>query len=234
MHVNGFIFVVIHNLIMHINHKALSILAINLAFILSAGISYAQVTFSVGAGVKSNYVNHRAKMTMAGLSKTSDDGSYPYLVTLKDGTRETVKSKIYTDTKLHQCYLISEDKTVPKADSTRRYQKILPNQTKYIFRLDGDNGVGAGVARDSCWMFQVMTGSLNAYSYLSKQEGAGFDPSTIIGIQLNSGPIIQCNTDNLKQIIGSDANALKEFETGNYYNAMYLYNTDVAKANSDK
>ncbi len=88
---------------------------------------------------------------------------YKFKVTFKDGSVKEVKSKIYPDTVKHANYLLFEDKTLPKTDSNRR-QKIYAKQTLNISRSGFGDAEITGIATDSCWRFQVVSGKINAYS----------------------------------------------------------------------
>jgi len=191
----------------------------------------AQVTVgaSVLGAVNASYVTHNKPMKFDGIHTIYENGEFPYLVVFKDNTRKTVRSSIHTDTMLRTNYLIFVDKSFPRSDSIHRNKRIYPGDTRFIFRTDAGNGVGAGIPRDSCWMFPVISDHLKAYSYLSEQESVFFEPSTIVGLQLNDGPIVGCTMENLKQIISSDPSAVKEFDKKNYYMAIYRFNTDAAK-----
>ncbi|AYL95049.1 hypothetical protein [Mucilaginibacter celer] len=166
---------------------------------------------------------------------------YTFTVTMADGTTKEVNSKIYVDTSLHKNYLLFVDKSLPKTDSNRN-QKIFPEQTKEISRnvaLISGNIKKAdfatppryyrGIAKDSCWMFKVISGSINAYSFLSEEDGQMFNPSTIVAIQLNDGAIVKFNEENLKQMVGDDIDALEIIQRKNYMRAIKKFNRNREK-----
>ncbi|WP_114938230.1 hypothetical protein [Mucilaginibacter endophyticus] len=170
---------------------------------------------------------------------------YTYQVTMADGTQKEVSSKIYADTAAHKNYLLFIDKSLAKSDSNRK-QKIYPFQTKNIARdLSSSlsltkNGKPVspknyytGIAKDSCWMFKVITGPINVYSILSVEVGQAVDPSTIVGIQLNDGPILNYNEENLKGMIVQDAEAMEYIGQKNYLKAIKKYNKNIEKAPKD-
>ncbi|MBS1521736.1 MAG: hypothetical protein JST50_12115 [Bacteroidetes bacterium] len=163
-----------------------------------------------------------------------------YTVTFKDSTVKKVVSFMYTDTVLHKNFLVYVDKKFPKSDTIHRNQKIYTDQTKYISVI-GDYRSGAemyGVPTDSCWMFKVIDGSLAVYArslnYLTERGGllneTNFDPSAIVGIQLNDGPIEKYSKDNLIKMVGQNADALEAIGKGKYYKAVTRYNRDAEKA----
>lgn len=86
-----------------------------------------------------------------------------------------------------------------------------------------------GVAKDSCWMFKAISGAISAYSLLSEKDELYFDPSTIVGIQLNDGEIVKFNETNLKAMVGNDIDALENIQRKNYLKAISKYNRNVEK-----
>lgn len=86
------------------------------------------------------------------------------------------------------------------------------------------------MATDSCWMFKIASGQINAYSYLSEESGPNFSNWTIIGIQLNNGPIIKYSEENLVQMVGQDADALTKIKDKDYLQAIKKYNRNAEKA----
>jgi len=161
--------------------------------------------------------------------------AYDYLVILKDSTKKEVNSKIYSDTSLHKNYLFLGDPD-SKSDSKNKTLRIYSDQTLSICRTVTQENSSRiiniiGMANDSCWMFKVVSGAINAYSFLSEQD-TDFNPLTINGIQVGNGLIENYNNENLKKLISSDAEAVKYFEKKKYYKAMVTYNNDVEKANN--
>lgn len=167
---------------------------------------------------------------------------HSFIVTMLDSSKKEIYSKIYVDTVAKKMFLLYVDQSLKKTD-TNRVRKIYPSQTINIARSlipPGTNAVRQNVVAprpiyyigkpsDSCWMFKVISGPINAYSYLS-EDGQEFSPSTIVGIQLNNGPIINFTEGNLKQIIGQDdVDALQIVQNGNYLRAIKRYNSDMKK-----
>ena len=163
-----------------------------------------------------------------------------YQVTLKDSSVKQVVSFMYIDTTLHKNFLLSVDKKYPKSDSAHRYQKIYSDQTLYISAVvNGSSGQESyGVPKDSCWMFKVIDGSLTVYAkslnYLTESDGllntTDFEPSAIVGIQLNDGPIEKYNKENLVKMVGGNMDAVEAIEKKKYYKAVRKYNHDAEKA----
>ncbi|WP_295674099.1 hypothetical protein [uncultured Mucilaginibacter sp.] len=168
---------------------------------------------------------------------------YDFEVFLRDGTKIEVTSAMYTDSVTKRHFIVLIDKKYKKSD-TNRYKKIYPIQTLYIQRNLAMNGPGLihnnikppppvyykGAANDSCWMFKVISGAINAYSFSGQEDGTYFNETSIVAIQLNNGPILNFNEENLKLMVASDINALEAIGKKNYYKAIKRYNKDIEKA----
>jgi hypothetical protein len=166
---------------------------------------------------------------------------YDFMVTMLDGSKKLVRSKIYVDTATDKNYLLLVNKNLPKTDPNRN-QKIYPSQTLSIDRDVTPGGINiddpppekkvyfTGIAKDSCWMFKVLSGPITVYSYLTEHNSQLFDPVSIVGIQFHDGPIVAFNAENLKAIIGQDdLDALEIIQHENYYRAIKKYNRDKEK-----
>ncbi|MBE9585768.1 hypothetical protein IM792_15030 [Mucilaginibacter sp. JRF] len=188
--------------------KLLPLLVIGL---LSFEVSSAQNTyFTPGVGLY--YVNNNAK--------------FEYTVTSTDGSTQKIKSKIYQDSASRKFYIEFVDKKAPKSDPNR-IQKIYPDQTISISRVV-EYGVPPvyGIAKDSCWMFKVINGPINAYSHFAGTSDR-YDESTIIGIQNGENmPIIAFTPDNLKLLISKDRYAMDYFTRKKYLKALKEYNNN--------
>jgi hypothetical protein len=164
---------------------------------------------------------------------------YTFTVTMANGAVREVYSKILDDTAKHKKYLLYVDKSLAKSDSNRN-QKIYPNQTISISRNLALVASGirkadfptpprpfTGIAKDTCWMFKVISGPISVYSYLSEDDDQVYNPATFVGLQLNDGPIMNYNEANLKEMIGqNDINALEKVVRKNYVGAIKKYNRD--------
>ena len=159
---------------------------------------------------------------------------YFYHVTLKDSSTLTVESAIYTDTALHKDYLLLVDKKYPKSDTAHRNKKIYSQQTLGVMRIASSGYLNHpvyinGLPTDTCWLFKAVPGTINMYSYLSEKEGIMFQSATIVAIQLNDGPIVKFEADNLKKMILQDKDALEYFDKKKYYKAIKQFNKDNEK-----
>ncbi|MFC0518383.1 hypothetical protein ACFFGT_29485 [Mucilaginibacter angelicae] len=173
-------------------------------------------------------------------NKSTSNPEYTFLVTMLNGTKKEVNSRIYVDAYAHKSYLLFIDHSLAKTD-TNREQVIYPEQTVEIARnltpspsekhavITSSPYYYTGVAKDSCWMFKVISGSINVYSLLSEQEGKMFNPKSIVGIQLNNGPIVQYNEENLRAMIGDDLDAIESIQWKNYLKAIKIYNRNTEK-----
>jgi hypothetical protein len=156
---------------------------------------------------------------MHGVEATAQE--YLFEVMMLDSTKKEISSAIYTDIKTKKRFLLSVAKRYKNSD-TNRYKKIYPSQTLYIAVQVETTGNGGdenttgkylyGRAADSCWMFNIKGGAINIYSYSCEGWDSRYSPATIVGIQLNDGAIEQFTAENLKKIIGQDAEAMKVFD----------------------
>jgi len=173
-------------------------------------------------------------MHMRGVQSTEQE--YDFTITLRDNTTREVTSAIYTDTVAKKCFIVLIDKKYKKSDPNR-YKKIYPSQTLNLtcaLEQNGKDDMTAGqqfrgIPKDTCWMFKVISGRINAYSFLVINENILFYPETIVGIQLNDGPIVQFNEANLKSMIINDSHAMESLEDNGLLKAILRFNNDMNK-----
>ena len=149
---------------------------------------------------------------------------YGFEMLLKDSTEQKTYNPIQLDTIQRKTYLVVVNKNFPKSDPDHRNQRIYPDQTTQISRTNYSGKKFIGISKDSCWMFKVISGPINVYSYLSEESGPTFQESTIVGIQSGDGPILKYSVENLKQMVGNDADALESIESKDYLKAIKRYN----------
>ena len=166
-------------------------------------------------------------MNLRGVQGTAND--YDFVITLLDNTKIKVTSAMYIDSVTKKCFILFVDKKYSKSDSNR-YKRIYPTQTLVLSQKNQYNNLSGsyihGIPADSCWMFKAISGSISAYTSMNEDEDKNFDPGTIVGIQLNDGPIIRFTEENLKQLVGQDTNALESIERKNFWGAIKKYNRD--------
>jgi hypothetical protein len=174
---------------------------------------------------------------------TASKLEYNFEVFLRDSTKLEVTSGMYTDSVTKRHFIVIVDKKFKKSD-TNRYKKIYPAQTLYIQRniaIRGPvlihNNIKApppvyykGAANDTCWMFKVLSGAINVYSFSGEEDGLYFDEASIVAIQLNNGPILNFNEENLKLMVGDDINSLESIKKKSYFKAIKKFNKDAEKA----
>ncbi|WP_184542823.1 hypothetical protein [Mucilaginibacter sp. FT3.2] len=214
-------------------------------FIATGKVLQAQNMGSVNAMLSQQQMqwSMQRQMTISMMLNHSDANfKYKFVVIMADSSRKEVNSKILSDEQTHKTYLLYVDKSLPKSD-TNRNQKIYPGQTISIerssplitdLRAPVKNTVREkiykGLAKDSCWMFKAMSGSISVYSYLSVETDRTFDERTIVGIQLHDdGPILKYNAENLKQMVGDDIDALESIQNKSYLKAIKKYNHNRQK-----
>jgi len=151
---------------------------------------------------------------------------YDFKVTMKDGTVKVVTSKIYADTTTHKSYLIFVNKDLKRSDPNRE-TRVYPSETVKISReqVDFEKKFDVeGVPTDSCWLFKVMKGKINAYSHLS--EVVDLNEAYLRAFQTGDGPIQKLDSAALAPLVKEDPKAFKAFEKKNYYKAIDKYNSD--------
>ncbi len=85
---------------------------------------------------------------------------YDYHIVFTNGKDTTIYTKIYADSPAQ--YIMMENKSVRKKDSGR-YIKIYPSQTRSISHTDVNTEKDhIGQPNDSCWLFKVIEGNINA------------------------------------------------------------------------
>lgn len=89
----------------------------------------------------------------------------------------------------------------------KKKQKLVPADTREVYRLQGSGEKIVGIPADSCWLFKVVKGPITGYSNLA-EEGYSY----VIAIQVTpKGPIVPFTLDNLKAMIGpTDDKELKK------------------------
>lgn len=175
------------------------------------------------AGVGAMYIGDYSKMSSKdAMDKDMETGNwiyrlnnlknikYNFTVVMRDNSVKQVHSKIYADSIRNQSYLIDDSQ-----------QKIYCAQTKRISRINGSDAL-TGIATDSCWLFKVVSGQLNAYSQLS--ETAGINSFYIMDIQVGDGEIQRFTPELLESIINGDPKSKKAFVKKDYYKAIEKYN----------
>ena len=118
-----------------------------------------------------------------------------YSVLMNSGVSVMVQSRMEFD-KGGRAYLVLEDKSKKKNDSLRT-SRILPNMTKSVSQISANyEEIMKGSPADSCWLFKVLPGAVNVYSFLP----ANYDLH--IGyfkmLQKGDGEMVSFNESNLK------------------------------------
>jgi hypothetical protein len=136
-------------------------------------------------------------------------GKYTFVLTMKDNSTREVKSKLYADSLANKSYVVDGQ------------QKVYCDETRAIIRRENGSDV-AGIATDSCWLFKIVSGKINAYSFLSENAG----PFSIAALQTQNGPIQNFNGYTLEQMINTDQKAMKAFSKRDYIKAIEKFNAN--------
>jgi hypothetical protein len=136
---------------------------------------------------------------------------YDFNVVLKNGEQKIIKSKINLQDSVHSLtYKENGEK-----------KKLLPAETTEIYRFTQNGKKIAGVATDSCWLFKVVEGKINGYSFLSEVS-----TSYLSAFQAGDGEILPLTKDNLMLVVGDDPKRVKWVEKGNYAKAILDFNKE--------
>ena len=107
---------------------------------------------------------------------------YEFNAVLKNGEQKIVKSKINLQDSVHS---LSYKENGEK-------KKLLPTETTEIYRFTQGGKKITGIATDSCWLFKVVEGKINGYSFLSAESS-----EYLSAFQLEEGEILPLTKDNL-------------------------------------
>lgn len=136
---------------------------------------------------------------------------YEFSVVLKNGEEKKIKSKIHLADSVHSLtYKENGEK-----------KKLLPTETQEIYRYTNTGKKIAGVPTDSCWLFKVLEGKINGYSFLSEESS-----SYLSAFQNGDGEILPLTKNNLLPIVGDDPKRVKWVEKGNFAKAILDYNKE--------
>lgn len=178
-----------------------------------------------------NYTNYNYNIWGRLLNLNSNkiaNNRYDFTVILKDSTARFVNSKIHVDTALNKAYLLLVNKKLPKFDPNRE-ERLYCDQTIRIFRVDVNNYRKIeGFANDSCWLFKVVTGKINAYSGLS--EVNTIDSRYLSAFQVDGGSVQPITRESLLKVIIENTKATIAFYDGDYLAAIRRFNQDVEKS----
>ncbi|EHQ28168.1 hypothetical protein [Mucilaginibacter paludis] len=148
---------------------------------------------------------------------------YKFKVMMKDSSVKEVKSKIYADTTTHKSYLMYTDKALPDTDPNRYKEiRIYCDKTLNISR-SGGGATYTVMATDSCWLFKVIWGKVNAYSNLSETDD--IDSYYLRAFQVFGGSIQKLDSASLAPVIKENPKAVKALKKKDYYKAILQYNT---------
>ena len=152
-------------------------------------------------------------------SSTTISQKHHFKIVFADGRDTTVYTRIIADSPAQ--YLMVENKSVGKKDSAR-HLKIFPSATKYISHLDVlSGGDFVGQASDSCWLFKVIGGKINAYTEMAESS---VTDDCIRYIQLGDGPMLSIKDPKAAELFAGDARAQELFADKKYNRAIKRYN----------
>ena len=143
-----------------------------------------------------------------------------YSVVLKDSTEINILSKIYVDS-TRRTYIIYSEKASATSDLMVD-KKLYSRNTLNITRLKSKTKVAVqGRATDSCWLFKVMEGKINVYSFLPDVIN---NAQYFKAMQINNGAIEPFNEQKLRALMEGNLKALNFLDKKDYYKAINRYN----------
>ena len=153
---------------------------------------------------------------------------YDFTVILKDSSARLVNSKIHIDTVSNKTYLLQVNKKLSKDDPNRE-KRLYCDQTIRIFRIDPtDYRKIEGFANDSCWLFKVVNGKINAYSSLP--EVTKLTAGYLSAFQVDDGAVKPITRESLLEVIIDNTKATICFYDGDYLAAIRRFNQDFEKS----
>ncbi|GAB3933221.1 hypothetical protein [Mucilaginibacter myungsuensis] len=171
---------------------------------------------------------------MYGYKSSKLNFTYDYTVRMLDNSVKVFRSKIYADTDKRKSYLIMVDKDLDRNDP-KREQKIYVDQTVSITRIQqdmrGDYPV-MGAATDSCWLFGVVKGKINAYSNVPEVLITSDEQLRVF--QVDDGAMAPVSYAALAPVIKADRAADKQLQKKRLYRAIAKFNDNYLRRAIDK
>jgi dethiobiotin synthetase len=174
-------------------------------------VHYAHPPFS-----NSWYPNH---VPIPGHSPTVSQ-KHHFRIMFADGKDTVVYTKIIADSPAE--YLLLEHTTVGKKDPGR-FTKVFPSQTQFISHVNVISGQDyIGLAGDSCWLFKVIEGKINAYTAMAE---ISVDDEFLLYLQAGDGPLVPIGDPKAPDLFSGNADASNLFLGKKYSKAIKKYNS---------
>jgi hypothetical protein len=175
------------------------------------GARYSHPPFS-----NSWYPSH---MPMPGHSPTISQKHHFHIVFV-DGKDTVLYTRLIADSMSE--YLVLENRSVSKKDSGR-YTRINPSQTRSISHVNVLTGQDyIGQPNDSCWLFKVIEGKINAYTALAE---ISVDDEFLLYVQAGAGPLIAIADPKALDLFSANVEAANLFVNKKYNKALKKYNS---------
>jgi hypothetical protein len=184
------------------------------------------------AGAGATYIGDYSKMSSRSvMDKEMENGNWAYrmknlkggkydlTVTMMDGSVKQVKSKIYADSLKNKSYLIF-------TETNGQSRKIYTGETSKISAV-GSNGIIDGFVTDSCWLFPVVKGKINAYSFFP----ATGSPFSLLAIQMGNSPVISFSPQLIEAYVKGDDKAYRYYLKKDYWKSIIQFNDSTAQIN---
>lgn len=95
---------------------------------------------------------------------------------------------------------------------------VRPEDTKQISQVY-DGKLMVGIPTDTCWLFKVTPGDINAYAPFPTNFQEFYT-----AIQKGDGPIMKLNKENLKEMVSDQPKLFKLIDKGKLGRAIWKYN----------
>ena len=159
----------------------------------------------------------------SGASSIFGKDIYKFALLLKDSTELNIQSKVYFDTVTNKNYLVYISRN--QKDKNRR-KIVYPDQTVLIEQYFLGRYT-VGIPTDSCWLFRVVTGKINAFAIYPDERM--LKSAHLKAIQIEDGPIEPIDSEKLKSVFINNEKALEALRQNDLLKAIKRYNATFDK-----
>ena len=185
-----------------------------LAFLSSSNFSISQNIpirsyMSTPKGNISTTHYHYINMPNGYLQTKLGSQSHDYKIILKNDSILAKYTRININDSIHSITI--------KKKKERRIVK--PFETKFVKFTNARGELYIGIPKDTCWLFKIHSGRINAYSYLPE-----VDDIHIRAIQKGGEEIVPYTKAYVLKMVESNKEAMKYAEKGKLHEALCAYN----------
>lgn len=155
---------------------------------------------------------------------------WDYSITMKDSSNLEVKNtRLELDKEQQKFYLVYEDKSKPRNDSTRN-RKVYPNETLLVTRVTPLREQSVGYAVEDCWLFPEIKGKITLFVTFPDVPNEFREEQYVRGYNVDNGPVLPWNSNEMRKIMAADRDAAALYASGEYIKAVKLFNKNAKKA----